>query len=181
MSQIGVLLYGPPASGKDTVTKELCALNNRYHIYPRIKSGPGKREGYRAATDAEIERLLELRKVLWENRRYGARYVVECEYLSTMLTNGLVPVVHLGQVDAVAAIRRGMSRTKWLTVSLWCCREQAHQRIISRGSTDVADRLAAWDATEALTNADLYVDTGATSAHHAAEAIHEAAKALGLA
>ena len=35
---IGVILYGPPAAGKDTITGELLALDPRYRQFSRLKA-----------------------------------------------------------------------------------------------------------------------------------------------
>jgi len=36
----GVLLYGPPAAGKDTVSAALIAVDARYVLFERLKVGP---------------------------------------------------------------------------------------------------------------------------------------------
>jgi hypothetical protein len=44
-----VILYGPPAAGKGTVTKALTRLDNSYWLYQSLKVGPGRTAGYRMA------------------------------------------------------------------------------------------------------------------------------------
>jgi guanylate kinase len=53
MSQ-GILLYGPPASGKDTITVELCELNQTYGAFERLKIGSGRTRGYRMGSADQL-------------------------------------------------------------------------------------------------------------------------------
>lgn len=45
-----VMLYGPPAAGKDTVTEALIRLDRSYRLYQRLKVGAGRTDGYRMTT-----------------------------------------------------------------------------------------------------------------------------------
>ena len=100
----GVILYGPPAAGKDTVTKALTRLDNSYRLYRRLKVGPGLcSPGYRMTTLSHITTLRNAGSVVWETRRYHALYIVDRALLTDMLTV-CIPVVHVGQVGAVTAV-----------------------------------------------------------------------------
>ncbi|MGN9803449.1 kinase [Micromonospora sp. L32] len=167
----GVILYGPPAAGKDTITSALHDLDAKYALYPRLKVGPGRTSGYRIADEAALDRLRRNGEVVWENQRYGARYVVDRPSLMQRLSSG-VPVVHLGQRPAVAAVTAAVLDVRWCVVYLWCPREVAAQRIISRRTGDADARLRAWDETEPLPEADLSLNTAAVSPRVAAKRIH---------
>ncbi|MGB2567713.1 kinase [Micromonospora citrea] len=167
----GVILYGPPAAGKDTVTAALHDLDARYTLYQRLKVGPGRTNGYRMTDEAAVAQLRERGEIVWENSRYGARYVVDRPSLAECLSSG-VPVVHLGQRPAVGAVTAAVPGSRWCVVSLWCPREVAEQRIIARGTGDTQARLRAWDATEPLPDADLTINTAELSPQLAAERIH---------
>jgi guanylate kinase len=174
----GVILYGPPAAGKDTITAALHALDSRYTLFPRIKVGGGKQTGYRMVGESALDEMRARGDVLWENHRYGAVYVVDRPGLDDHLATQ-VPVVHLGQVEAIDAIITATPDTRWLVVSLWCPRDVATQRISARGDTDPAARLRAWDETQPLPSADLTIDTAAVLAEPAAREIHRLARLLG--
>ncbi|MBB4917433.1 kinase [Streptosporangium saharense] len=165
----GIVLYGPPAAGKDTITTELEKLDRRYQAFARLKSGGGRTRGYRITTDAAIAELREGGDAIWENSRYGATYVVDRPGLAQSLEEG-IPVVHLGQVEAVSRITESIP-DRWLVVSLWCPRDVAEERIVARGSTDLAERLYAWDATGPLVGADLAINTAKVSPEQAAQLI----------
>ncbi|HZN20630.1 MAG TPA: kinase [Micromonosporaceae bacterium] len=168
----GVILYGPPASGKDTVTRHLVALDRRYVPYRRIKVGPGRTAGYRMMSSEEVAALYARSEIVYENHRYGSSYFVDRSELAKQLDEA-IPVLHLGQREGVDAARRAFPAERWLVVSLWCSREVAAERIAARDTGDIADRLAAWDGTEPVT-ADLSIDTGNTSPDESARKIDQA-------
>lgn len=168
----GVILYGPPASGKDTITAELVRLDPRYRLYRRLKVGSGRTAGYRMATEGQVDALRRAGEVIWENRRYGATYVVDRSALVDLLAAGLVPIVHLGQAPAVQALTTAVPSASWLRVHLWCPRDVAAARIAQRGTGDTAARLHAWDETEPLAGADLALNTAELLPHEAAATVH---------
>ncbi|MFE2175829.1 HAD-IA family hydrolase [Kitasatospora sp. NPDC059462] len=143
----GVILYGPPAAGKDTITRALADLDAAFSLFSRVKVGTGRFAGYRMGTPEQLEELRASGAVVYENSRYESTYVTDRPGLDTAFTAG-VPVMHLGQVDGVRAVLDGYP-AQWLTVLLWCPREITEARSNGRGDTDTPARLAAWDATRA--------------------------------
>jgi guanylate kinase len=171
-----VILYGPPAAGKDTVTEALTRLDENYRLYRRLKVGAGRTVGYRMTTLSHVDALRKAGAVIWETRRYSALYVVDRASLSEMLTVS-IPVLHLGQVEAVGAVT-GALATQWVTAWLWCPRDVAAKRIAERDTGDAAARLQAWDETEPLPRADIFVNTAEVSPAYAAGAIHSRVQGL---
>lgn len=169
-----VLLYGPPASGKDTITRALERRCGRFRQFPRLKCGGGRTTGYRMVTAAQVEAVRAGGDVLWENQRYGAVYLVDRPYLTQMLDDGLVPVIHLGQIEAVRAIAAAIPHVTTLTVALECPRSVCLTRLEARGTDDVAERLAAYDATPPLVGADLTINTSITPPEDSAARIRHA-------
>ncbi|MFJ9351763.1 guanylate kinase [Streptomyces sp. NPDC101237] len=169
----GVILYGPPASGKDTVTAALIQLSPRYVPFARLKVGTGKAAGYRMGTAGHLRELEAAGGVLYANARYGNTYVIDRPGVDAAFAAG-VPVVHLGQVDGVRALIDGYP-ADWSVVLLWCPREVTAQRSAERGDSDTAARLAAWDATREDLDAhpgmvwDLIVDTTASGPQDVAQ------------
>ncbi|MFE3413108.1 guanylate kinase [Streptomyces mirabilis] len=173
----GVLLYGPPAAGKDTVTRALSQLNCQYRQFARLKVGSGKSVGYRMGT---VDQLLELEAVgdvIYANSRYGNTYAIDRPGLDKAFAAG-VPVVHLGQVNGVRALVDGYT-ADWAPVLLWCPKGVTAQRSEGRGDSDTAARLAAWDATLDDLDAhpemvwELTVDTAAMSPEESARLIDQ--------
>ena len=165
-----VILYGPPASGKDTITTALTSLDPRFQLFPRLKAGSGKTATYRMTTEHELDAMRKRGEVAWENHRYSATYAVDIPELRARLAVG-VPVLHLGQVAAIDAVRRAIPDATWLTVALVTPRAGAAERLAARSPCDLEERLAAWDATEHLAAPDLVIDTGTRSPTEAASMI----------
>jgi guanylate kinase len=170
----GIILYGPPACGKDTITLALTEIGRRCLPFRRLKAGPGKSLTYRIVTEDHIRSLSERGEIAWLNRRYGALYAVDTPELRKALAAG-IPVVHLGQAEAISAVRNATPEAEWLVVALWCSRDVARARLQARSPSDVAARLQAWDETPLLPGADLEIDTGRTAPSDAARAILRAA------
>jgi guanylate kinase len=173
----GVILYGPPAAGKDTVTRALTQLTPRYTQFARLKVGSGKSSGYRMGTAEQLHALEAEGKVVYANRRYGNIYVLDRPGLDDAFQAG-VPVVHLGQVDGIRALIDGYP-ANWAAVLLWCSREETARRSEGRGDANTAARLEAWDATredldthEAMVW-DLTVNTATASPQESARRIDQ--------
>ncbi|TQS03808.1 guanylate kinase, partial [Microbispora hainanensis] len=43
---VGVVLYGPPASGKNTITAAMHRHDPRFRLLPKLKVGAGRADGY---------------------------------------------------------------------------------------------------------------------------------------
>ncbi|MFE7512742.1 guanylate kinase [Streptomyces sp. NPDC057540] len=173
----GVILYGPPASGKDTITTALSDLDPRYAQFARLKVGTGKATNYRMGTPEQLHELEAAGDVLYANSRYGNTYAIDRPGVDVAFAAG-VPVVHLGQVDGIRALVNGYP-ADWSVVLLWCSREVTEQRSAGRGDSDTAARLAAWDATREDLDMrpgaawDLTIDTTEASPQDAARLIDQ--------
>ncbi|WP_030807259.1 phosphotransferase-like protein [Streptomyces sp. NRRL S-337] len=173
----GVILYGPPAAGKDTITTALTELSPRYAQFARLKVGTGKSVGYRMGTAEQLRALDAAGDVIYANARYGNTYVIDRPGLDAAFAAG-VPVMHLGQVDGIRALVDGYP-ADWTVVLLWCPREVTAARSAGRGDSDTTARLAAWDATreDLDTHQDraweLTVDTTAVPPQEAARLIDQ--------
>jgi guanylate kinase len=174
----GILLYGPPAAGKDTITAALTELDARYVPFTRLKVGTGKSEGYRMSTAEQLAVLEARGDVIYRNDRYGNIYVVDRPGLDQAMEGGRTPVVHLGQMVGMEQVT-ALFPAHWVRVLLWCSKETTAQRSLLRGDTDPAARLTAWDATQADLVAhpraqwELRVDTDATAPRQAAQRIDD--------
>lgn len=171
----GIILYGPPASGKDTIAAALTELKPVYQLFPRLKCGPGRTAGYRMVDADQLAAYRAAGEIVYENRRYEAVYAVDRSYLRAMAHDGVVPVVLLGQVEAVETVLTGISDLGWLVVELHCPRHVAQRRSESRATGDTAERMAAFDATARLSDPGLQIDTSVMSPAVAASTIAAAA------
>ncbi|BAC75244.1 guanylate kinase [Streptomyces avermitilis] len=175
--KLGVILYGPPASGKDTVAQALSELDARYGQFARLKVGSGRTTRYRMGTAEQLHDLEAAGAAIYTNSRYGNTYVIDRPGMDSAFEAG-VPVVHLGQIDGIRALVDGYT-ADWAVVLLWCSQEVTAQRSAGRGDSDTTARLAAWQATREDLDAhpdmrwDLTVDTEATAAEESARLIDQ--------
>lgn len=171
------MLFGPPASGKDTVTTALSALDPAHVHFRPLKAGPGRTSGYRMTTPDDLDRLRRRGDVVWTTRRYEAQYVIDAPELRALLDHGQVPVLHLAEPAALDELAARFPDTAWHVVLLSCPRDVAAQRIHARATGDTAARLAAYDAFRAPERVDQRVDTAVLTPEQAAAAITAATPA----
>lgn len=100
----GVILYGPPGSGKDTVTSELVRLRPEFALFERLKAGPGRTTGYRLTTVDHIEELSRAGELLYRNARYDAEYAIDRQGVTSLVDADRIPVLHMGQVVGASAV-----------------------------------------------------------------------------
>lgn len=167
----GLVLFGPPASGKDTVTTALAALDPAHVHFRPLKAGPGRTSGYRMTTPEDLDRLRRRGDVVWTTRRYEAQYVIDAVELRALLDEGQVPVLHLAEPAALDELAAQFPDITWHVVLLSCPRDVAEQRIHARATGDTAARLAAYDAFQAPKRIDHRVDTAVLTPEQAAAAI----------
>jgi guanylate kinase len=169
----GLILYGAPASGKDSITAALVSKHPEFEHFRRLKVGPGRTSGYRMTSPAQIAALRQTRDaILWENTRYGASYFVDRPGLEQLWQSGRVPVVHLGQIEAVDALCSG-TKARWTVVELYARPAVLRDRIRSRGTGDEEHRFIALEQTLRLPAADMRIDTEAVPISEAAEMIYQ--------
>ncbi|WP_214107245.1 guanylate kinase [Acrocarpospora catenulata] len=182
----GIVLYGPPASGKTTITTALTAIDRRFTLLRKLKAGNRRGSEYEFTTPAHLAELRTAGRLVAETHRYGNTYAIDRHQIAALTDSGKVPVVHMGNIPDT---RRLIDGGAWLTVLLWISREECERRSISRGDPDTAGRLHAWDETLADLNThghealNLHISTEDVTPDEAAEQISKAyqeARAMNL-
>jgi guanylate kinase len=143
---IGIVLYGPPTSGKSTITAALHQHDPRFRLLRKLKVGTGRSDDYEFISAEQLDELRSAGRLLAETQRYGNVYAVDRQRIADMTNAGQVPVAHMGNI---ADLRRLVGRTPdaWLRVLLWTPRDVTEQRSKDRGDSDTVKRLHAWDET----------------------------------
>lgn len=168
----GVILYGAPATGKDTVTAALVRQYPHFVLYKRLKCGPGRTAGYRMISPKAMA-AIPASSILWTNHRYGATYLVDRDGLADTWKSGHVPVLHLGQPEAVDAVVDQIPGVRWLVVELHSPLDVLRERISARGTGDDDQRIKAAMRTPRLLTARVHVDTSVIDPNSAARLIAE--------
>ncbi|QXJ22878.1 guanylate kinase [Actinomadura graeca] len=146
MTSKGVILYGPPTSGKDTVTAELARQDDRYALLPKLKTGTGRSTGYRHVSPTELETLRRAGRLVVETHRYGNVYAIDHHDIAALVDDGRIPVVHIGNLADLERLHNTVPLA-WTNVLLWVSREVCADRSRHRGDADTPSRLQAWDET----------------------------------
>src|SRR5690606_7190599 len=98
MTGHGVILYGPPASGKDTITAELARQDARYTLLAKLKVGTGRTAGYRQVSAADLDKLRSAGRLVVETHRYGNVYAIDRDDVTALVEADRIPVVHMGNL-----------------------------------------------------------------------------------
>ncbi|GGL39709.1 guanylate kinase [Planomonospora parontospora] len=157
MSPYGIVLYGPPASGKDTITAALHRLDPWCVLLPKLKVGTGRADGYEFVSAEHLDKLRQAGRLLVETHRYGNVYAVDRQTVEDRQAAGYVSVVHMGNIPDLRKLM-GREPDSWLRVLLWVPREVTAQRSAERGDPDTEKRLTAWDET--LADLEAHADAG---------------------
>jgi guanylate kinase len=171
----GLVLYGPPAVGKSTVTSTLNRLDRRFKLFPIVKAGPGRSAGYTLVTAARFAAAAAAGDFIASWSRYGARYALSAPSLTLFARTGRIPVVHLGAVDILRAVT-SVPTFRWTVIQLWATRDVCKRRARERQTADLPARLAAYDSTTRLTDdqAHLTLETDDLAPARAARIIRAA-------
>lgn len=144
MTNRGVILFGPPASGKDTITAELTRHDDRFALLTKLKAGTGRAAGYRLISHEDLTALRVAGRLVVETHRYGNRYAIDRSDLNTLTQAGRIPIVHMGNTADLQQLRSTVP-LKWTTVLLWIPREVCAERSRQRGDSNRSARLEAWE------------------------------------
>ena len=106
--------------------------------FRRLKVGPGRSTGYRMTDARTLAGLRRRGLIVHGNRRYGAEYATDKPEIDRLTSGDRIPVVHVGQVAALAAI--AAYPASWTRVLLWCPKSVTAQRSAGRGDSDSGGR-----------------------------------------
>lgn len=135
----GVLLVGPPASGKRTVAFALQSLRATYAPFPALTVAHQPLVHGQRTTQAHLDELRSWAQMFHEFTIDGDSYAYDGERLGALRERGHVPVACVDDIAGLEAFEREAG--DWLAILLWCPREAAERRLASDRSV-WADREA---------------------------------------
>lgn len=102
MDKTIIVISGAPASGKDTVTKELNKLNPRYVLlkkYRSINLNEKIKDCYYNITEKEFLTKIDNNDFLEYHKRYNRYYGIAKITLNNMLNKDSIPIIHIGRIE----------------------------------------------------------------------------------
>lgn len=166
-----IVLYGPPAVGKDTITRALAALDPTYQLFPLLKAGVGRSRSYRMVPLHQLGALASAGDLILRWNRYGSTYAVDRSGIEAALVE-YMPVLHFAERYHVETLLEATKSIRWLVIGLTCPRAIAAERLAERDPEDVERRLVVFDQVEPIGDLGEYqLDTSTVSPQGAAERI----------
>lgn len=93
-----ILISGPPASGKDTLTRALGCIDPAYRMANKHKDSRAGSTHHIIVTPAAFDAMLEQGAFLQWHERYGRRYGLACRTVEDILAEGGFPIIHTGRL-----------------------------------------------------------------------------------
>jgi guanylate kinase len=147
-----ILLSGPPASGKDSVTNLLNERNTLFvnflkHCGCDLSAEKRGMESYVNISVEEFKRMISNGDFIQYHKRYGRFYGVSKKLLNDYLNKGLVPVIHTGRIENLITLESKILN-KVYKILIWAKRDDIQQRLDKRQNGDIIEinkRLEAYD------------------------------------
>lgn len=123
----GILLAGPPASGKRTVAFSLTSLRRGYAHVPALAVSPHWSVDAEQAGRRHLDELRSWAQIFYDVTLDGVQYFYDRERLVRLREQGRVPIVCVEDARALSAFEA--ESEAWLAVMVWCPREEAGERL----------------------------------------------------
>lgn len=151
-----IVFSGMPASGKDTVTIQLCDSHREFTAFKKfraIEPGQKKKDTYYNVSVSEFEEKIRNGDFLQYHGRYGRYYGIAEKTLLEYFDQNLIPIIHIGRIENYYVLCDGISQFEkkyGVTINLhhvllWETQEVLIRRIIERDKLEdeIANRIAA--------------------------------------
>lgn len=181
----GVVLAGPPASGKRTVTFALTSLRRSYASFPALTVAHRARVAAEQTTRRHLDELRAWAQLFHEFTSDGIRFAYERERLNNLREQGRIPIACVDDGDVLQAFER--EADDWLQILLWCPRDEAERRLArtwfahEKQRTPDRSSMRRWDRSEKKLLRDtrrftLSIRTDRLNAVQVAQIVHLAAQ-----
>ncbi|ANY06335.1 hypothetical protein [Pseudonocardia sp. HH130630-07] len=145
----GVVLAGPPGSGRRTLAFALTSLRRSYAHVPGLTTTPHPLVDAEQVPPSQLAELRSWAALVHESTVGGTRVAHDRERADRLRAQGRTPVVCVADADALVAFTHEPGG--WLTVLLHCPRDRAEQRLRAAGHGASLDRRWSrrWEQTAA--------------------------------
>ena len=107
MKDLCLLLSGTPASGKDTLTKSIVELDDRFVHFKKHKIASGGKldDTYYLVDKNEFDSMVSMDKFIQYHYRYDRGYGVSKKEFKHLINCGKIPVIHVGKYENISMFR----------------------------------------------------------------------------
>ena len=144
-----ILLSGTPASGKDTITKELTKIDDRFVHFKKhkIASGGKMDDTYYLISKDEFDNMAENNQFVQYHYRYDRGYGVSVSELNRLKGLNKIPIIHVGKYENIMKFKEfGIKNI--LSILVYTDKNTTKERLKLRHSkdeTEINKRLKAYD------------------------------------
>jgi guanylate kinase len=137
-----LLISGSPASGKDTITKEIIKNDNRFSHFKKHKINNGGKldSSYILVSQQEFKDIEISGGFLQYHYRYDRGYGVSYDELNKLWNNNKIPIIHVGKYENIHSFFN-IKKTQIISILLLTCEQETKNRIQKRHKND-ADEIS---------------------------------------
>jgi len=143
-----ILLSGTPASGKDTLTKELCDIDERFVHFKKHKIATGGKldNTYYLVSKEEFDKMVSNGEFLQYHYRYNRGYGVSYKELFSLKEQGKIPIIHVGKYENIIPFKQN-TKFSFLSILIYANKNTTYERLKKRHSDkqEIEKRLKAYD------------------------------------
>ncbi len=157
-----ILLCGPPASGKDSITEAICKIDEGFYHFKKHRAINGKtymhRNNYIDITKDEFKKMIENDEFIQYHERYNRYYGISKKAMADGISKNLNMIIHTGRIENLQELKKKINENT-ISILLWAPMDILRQRLVKRhhnNENEISRRLiAAQEEFIDLTKIDL--------------------------
>ncbi len=157
-----ILLCGPPASGKDSITEAVCNIDKSFCHFKKHrainKNANMDRNNYINISKDEFEKMIKNGDFIQYHKRYDRYYGISKQALADGISKNLNIIIHTGRIENLQELKKKIN-VNTISILLWAPIYLLRQRLQKRhpnNENEISRRLiAAQEEFIDLTKIDL--------------------------